>query len=424
MNRSWLGVLIGAALVLAVLGAWFFVDDPRLPDHRVDRESPTIDAATPARSQASGREDRPAGANETPAQRIGAVLVAAEDGPLTLGVIELWCDDGRFAERVWIDEDGSFTASACATTTCVRLRHPIYEQPIAWALAPGERRELEVSSAPRVHGVVVDPIGLAVPAASLVVRSDDGRRVGARTDAAGAFVAALPGLRPCDSCDRERGSPVCREHAPAREGHLHGRVLVSAPAFAPAEFDVDLEAAASTELVLAPPAAPITGVVRGTDHELFELRTKILATNVALADEQHHAQIEDGRFELRGLADARYRLRAVRDGRELAVLDNVAPGAEVELRADQPARGIALQLEILDASAQPVDGVRVDGGPFTAAMSDHAGRVAAFDVGYGSYTLRVRAGDCEVVRVVVDVTPRQADDVQQTLRLPSSCDPR
>jgi hypothetical protein len=365
-----------------------------------------------------------------PTQFIGGVFVAEQEGPLTLGAVELWCESGRLAARAQLDEDGSFSAPACATTTCVRLRHPSFEQPIAWELAPSERREFEVAAAPGIIGVVVSPLGVGVPDASLVLRTDDGRRASARTDAAGEFAVAVPGLRPCDACDLERGGPTCREPHPRGQDRdrdrLHARVLVSAPEFAPSEFEVELglEQDAVAELMLDPPAAPITGVVRGGDGALFDSRTKVLATNIDQPDQQHHAQVDQGRFELSGLADARYRLRAVRDGRELAILDGIEPGDEVELRTEQAARGVTLLLKIVDTSEWPVDQVRVDGGPFAGAVSDEQGRVVASDVASGRYVLRLRAWDCPVVRAAVEITPGQTTEIHQTLRLPSSCEPQ
>ena len=425
--------LLGAALALMLFGVWWFLQAPTPGDLSGDRSSAPSVAPGRAQLPGTGRE-RHAGQGPELAQgpaapRVGGVIIAADQGPLTLGAIELWCDDGQLAARARVDEDGSFSAPACATTTCVRLRHPSFEQPIAWELGPNERREFTVGSAPGISGVVLSPLGQGVADASLIVRSDDGRRAAARTDAAGEFTAALPRLRPCDACDLERGSPVCSEQPLDGDGdHLAARVLVSAPEFAPGEFEVELElepgAGAVAQLELEPPAAPITGVVRGADGALFDSRTKVLATNVERAEEQHHAQLEAGQFELSGLADARYRLRAIRDGREVASLDSAAPGDQVELRAEQGAGGIALQLEILDASARPVADVRVDGGPFVGAVSDAQGRVEAAEVAAGSYTLRLRAADCSAIRVVVDVTLARAGAMHQVLRLPSSCDPR
>ncbi|KIG12393.1 hypothetical protein DB30_01515 [Enhygromyxa salina] len=428
MTRAWVLLGVALAVMLTLLGVWWFADGPNLADPRGAPPATPTRAASPGTWRHGGIDQDPQlVVAQLPAGQslVGGVFVSPEDGPLTLGAIELWCANGQLGARAQLDEDGSLLAPACSTTTCVRLRHPAYEQPIAWELAPDERREFEVAAAPRISGSVHSPLGPAVADASLVLRSDDGRRAHARTDAAGEFAVALPGLRPCDACDRGAGdarSGLCRATA-LDQAPLPARVLVSAPGFAPTEFQVELEPDAETvsTFVFDPSAAPITGVVRGADDELFDARTKVLATNVEREDEQHHAPVVDGRFALTGLAEARYRLRAVRDGRELAVLDSVGAGDEVELRAEQPARGVVLQLRILDGSGSPAPGVRVDGGPFAGGVTDAAGHLEASDVASGSHTLRLRAAGCSVVRAVVEVTPPPTP-ARRTLRLPASCD--
>ncbi|PRQ07929.1 carboxypeptidase-like regulatory domain-containing protein [Enhygromyxa salina] len=425
-RRAW--VLLGVALaaMLTVVGVWWSADRPSVAA-RSDARDTNPAATARAHSRADPHATRGEGIAELPilpgAPLIGGVFVSPDEGPLTLGAIELWCADGQPGARAQLTEDGSLLAPACPTTTCVRLRHPAFEQPSAWELAPDERREFEVAAAPKISGIVRSPLGDAVVDASLAVRSDDGRRAHARTDMDGEFAVALPGLRPCDACDLQRGPPTCREAAPS-EDRLRAQVLVSAPAFAPTELEVELDAQsdAVSELVLDPAAAPITGVVRGSDGELFDDRTKILATNSERPDEQHHARVVDGQFALAGLAQARYRLRAVRDGRELGILASVSPGDEVELNVEQPARGVTLELLVLHASGRPADGVRVDGGPFVGGGTDHEGHLAAADVAPGDYTLRLRAAECSVVRAVVEVTS-QPTGPRRTLHLPSACEP-
>ncbi|PRP97640.1 hypothetical protein ENSA5_31460 [Enhygromyxa salina] len=350
------------------------------------------------------------------------VVVSPELGPLASGRIDLWCRDGELAARVAVGEDGSFSGPACPGTTCVRLVHPAFEQPRGWELEPDEARELTVVHAAQVRGTVLSTAGDAIADASLIVHDADGRRVAARSDAGGEFRAAIPGLRPCDACDLERGTPTCRAD-PRPASTSRGRVLVSASDYAPVEVEVELEIGAEIplELVLPPPAAPITGRVLGLDGRPFGARAMALATNVAREAEQHACAVdESGSFVLSGLGDGRYRLRVVRDGRELATADDVAPGDEIELRAEVPARGVTLGIKVTAADDRPMAKVRVDGGPFRGAWTDDEGYVAAASVLPGRYTLRLRAAKCPVVREIVDVaapgmvTPR-------IVRLPPGC---
>jgi hypothetical protein len=60
---------------------------------------------------------------------------------------------------------------------------------------------------------------------------------------------------------------------------------------------------------------------------------------------------------------------------------------------------------VRDDRGEPMAGVRVDGGPFRAALTDDAGTVAASDVLAGAYDLRLRdpESECGVSRDRIDV---------------------
>jgi hypothetical protein len=122
-----------------------------------------------------------------------------------------------------------------------------------------------------------------------------------------------------------------------------------------------------------------------------------------------------GEFAFTGLGEGRYRLRALRDGVELASGESEA-GAKLVMRATRSARGSTLELELRDEQGLPLVDVRVDGGPFQAARSDELGRVIASDVFAGAYDLRLRpaGAECGVSRERIEI-PAVARD--QTIRV-------
>ena len=129
-----------------------------------------------------------------------------------------------------------------------------------------------------------------------------------------------------------------------------------------------------------------------------------------------------GRFLLEGLADARYRLRALQDGLPLAALEGVTPGEEVELRAGRSARGSTLRVRVLDARGSPRSGVEIDGGPFRGALTDEEGRVEAPGVLEGDYQLRLRAAACAAAGLVAHVGPAEGElPLELEYRLRSDC---
>jgi hypothetical protein len=298
--------------------------------------------------------------------------------------------------------------------------HPVFEQPEAWVLEPGVTRELVVARAPEIAGTVVDELGEPIANANFLLRQGR-QRATARSDVEGSFAMSLPRERLCDACDGAQ-IDACRVGDPPTEMTLSSNLLVWAPELAPRTIELELAPQTSLRVVLSSPAPAITGRVVGADGVPIGLRTMVLATNREQEGEQHAAAVAvDGTFSFTDLADADYRIRAVRDGQELAALDSAAPGDRAELRLERALRGRDLRVEIRDGGDHPIPGARVDGGPFRGMQTDASGRVEAPEVLPGRHTLSVRVAGCPVVRkdVIID---READTpVHELVRLPSGC---
>lgn len=408
-------VLALGLLILAIAGG----DSTRsifAPGDRSGAARSTDALATRARergSDASGVDGA-----DTATSIVAGSLIDEETGPLAEGRVDLWCDDGNLGFRARVDDEGNFAGPACSGRTCARLVHSVFEQPDAWVLEPGVVRELTVVAAPKILGTVISASGEPIPDAKLLLRQGP-RRAVARSDQAGAFALALPSGRPCDPCDVEAG-PHCR----APEAHSTDRsakLFVWTAGFASHEVEVTLDREDPMQLVLSPPAPPISGRVVGPDGTPVGLRTVVLAIHGERDAEQHAAEVDsDGSFSLGDLAPGRYHLRAIRDGHELAVLDSAAPGDRVELRVAQPLRGRDLEVEIRDDRDQPTPGAWVDGGPFRGAKTDARGRVEAREVLPGAYTLSVRVAGCPLVRTRVEIGAGHAV-VHELVRLPTTC---
>jgi hypothetical protein len=409
-----LGVL---ALGLLVAWGWFGAVEAPPSSGAGARAS---EAETRSASRGGQGPDRDGGHEaDASALRVGGSIVDDESGPLTEGRVDLVCEDGRLGSRVRVDDEGNFEGPACSGQTCARLVHPVFEQPEAWAFEPGSVRELAVVRAGGFAGTVVSTLGEPIPNANLLLRRGE-LRATARSDADGGFALALPRERPCDACDRP-GVDRCRAAGDRPTTDL-ANLLVWAPEFAPRELEVALDGQDSLELVLSPPAPAITGRIIGADGMPIGLRIMVLAINLEREAEQHAAEVDaDGSFSFADLADAHYRIRAIRDGHELAVLDSAAPGDQVELRIERALHASDLRVEVRDADDRPTSGARVDGGPFRGAKTDEAGQVEAQDVLPGSYTLSVRVPGCPIVRMGIEVPADTEAAVHELLRLPADC---
>jgi hypothetical protein len=419
-----LGLAAALLLVLSMIGPEHDERERKHEEHEAleQRSERAAEQASPPSFLA-----RQLGVRSEPASSgIRGRVVDPTAGPLSEGRVELRCSDGALLSAVTIDEDGLFEGPSCGEgPTCVRLIHPGVEQPGAWELqaraAAEPAVELEARGAPGFSGTVVGSEGQAVAGADLLVRHG-AVQLATATDAAGEFAVAIPQLRPCDSCEpgAARGvEPSCRGPGSSLELGA-ATVLVSAAGYAPTEFDIELDGDEHS-LALAAAAPAILGIVRGSGGEAFDSRTRVLASNVARQHEQHAALVDDqGRFQFTGLAAGEYSLRAIRDEREIAALALARPGEEVELRSDLAAQGSALTVVLVDSAGTPVAGVRVDGGPLRAAVSDAHGRASVLAVLPGTYTLRLSVTGCAVVRETVELEPDTGPWVR-TVRVPADC---
>lgn len=426
--RVWPRHAIAAAVGLLALGLlwiclWIWGETRSTatrgsPSEDQRRSGQGVDAGHERRSDGPREGEQAGGAGVSTRNSVGGSLVDDESGPLAEGRVDLWCEDGQLGSRMKVDADGNFVGPACSGRTCVRLVHPVFEQPEAWELEPGVMRELAVVAAPGIAGTVESGSGEPIASANLLLRLGS-LRASARTDADGTFALALPRERPCDACDGGRVDG-CRVGDPVTRGQAN--LLVWAPEFAPREMDVALEAQAALRVVLSAPAPAITGRIVGPDGAPIGLRTVVLATNREREAEQHAAAVDpDGSFSFTQLADANYRIRALRDGQELAVVDRAAPGDRVELRVERALHGRDLHIEVHDDDQHPARGARVDGGPFRGAKTDESGRVEAREVLPGTYTLSVRVAGCPVVRTDVEVGPEANTPIHELVRVPAGC---
>lgn len=417
MRVEWI-VIAGLGLGLGLGAIWWLVgEQARPPGEPASRDVAAVQLGPEPRARAGPASA--ARSSPVEGELVGGLLVDLERGPLASGRVDLWCELAQPHGHAAVDDDGRFVGSACPGVTCARLVHPAFEQLGAWELEPGVEHELEVRPALGVAGVVRSREGMPVADASLVLSAKDGHRVTTHSDSVGEFAVALPGLRPCDMCDTASSRGDCL-HDGGDRAVEQARLHVSAPTFAPLAMEVTL-GAGPTVIELGPPAAPLVGQLLDGNGRPFGARTRVLATNLESELDRHAAAVDAlGHFELRALADARYRLRAVRDGRALAHLDSAKPGDTVELRSTLAGR-VALELEVLDAAGDPLVGARVDGGPFRGAKSDARGVVEAVDVLPGAYPLRVRTGACPVVRRELEVEDDGSAHVQATVSVPSDC---
>jgi hypothetical protein len=139
---------------------------------------------------------------------------------------------------------------------------------------------------------------------------------------------------------------------------------------------------------LLPPSSRIVGELVDAAGNPYA-RASVLARSTARPHEIHSARVDGGAFDFGELGDGTYRLRAVQDGVELAVVERASPGDRVEMRGRHNATGPDLRVEVVEAG-RPVPGLTVDGGPFAGAETDSRGVVVARRVVPHQYVLRVR----------------------------------
>ncbi|MFV8753404.1 carboxypeptidase-like regulatory domain-containing protein [Nannocystaceae bacterium ST9] len=405
-----------AGLALALLGLWWTRAEPRSasPSHVGEQREA---ASTPARSRIDGRSSEPEasareGASAGEGGRVSGRVIDSEEGPLGEGRVALDCPDGSALARVAIDEQGWFEGPACVgAPTCAALIHPGSEQTEAWQLVAGSSVEFEVEPAPRVAGIV-EAEGRAIAAARVIARRGE-RRWTTSTDVDGRFALALGHVALAQADAGEARASAC-SFEPSRDDEPF-TLLVLAPDHAPSSATIPAQGDEDISIALAGPAAPLTGRLIDPEDRGFA-RARVIATSVDRPDEAHAIVPDDaGEFAFTGLGEGVYRLRALRDGVELASGESEA-GAKLVMRATRSARGPTLELELRDEQGLPLVDARVDGGPFQAARSDEYGRVLATDVFAGAYDLRLRPADaeCGVSRERIEV-PAEARG--QTIRV-------
>lgn len=412
--RAWVvGLVVGVVGLALAFGIGSGLGERASEADRVqarERER-AADAPGSTRARAERRHESRLASEQGRRVVVGHVI-DRDDGPLAEGSVVLDCPDGSSLGRATIDEEGWFEGPACPRSpTCVQLIHPGSVQSRAWQLDADEPVELEVDPAPRVAGTVVAD-GQPIAAARVVARQGD-RRWTASTDLAGDFMLTLG--------ERARAGSACEFEPSASDQPV--AVLVLAPGRRPWVGTVPAAGDEELDIALAEPAPALTGKLSDPEGRGFD-RTRVLASSRDRPDEGHVAQPDPaGRFEFDGLGEGVYRLRAIRDGVELARGEGEA-SAKVVMVSTLSARGPTLELTLRDEVGEPVSGVRVDGGPFQAARTDDAGHVTATDVFAGAYDLRLRpsAPECGVLRERIEI-PASADGQTIHIDLVLACEP-
>jgi hypothetical protein len=283
---------------------------------------------------------------------------------------------------------------------------------------------------PRLHGEVVDERGNPVPAATvyfvpppdsdplavlpLAIRSTT-------TDADGTFSAAWIERPPCGPCEHARSECESRT-LPVYDQLL---VVVRADGYMAGEILIDVPMPETRGQAGSTPDQPITVAIApseaSTSGRLIDRagraypRAYVLARSSERPYEQHRAEVVDDLFELDGLGEGLYDLRAIQDGVELATRAGVRAGDEVELVGDPRADGPDVVL-VLHLDGRPARGLTVDGGAFRGAETDMQGEVRAAQVLPGSFRVRVRSpGRRPTVHELVVEDPAGAGGAEQVL---------
>lgn len=347
--------------------------------------------------------------------RVFGRVIDPDGGPLQHGVLTLECaNDGRPIRggTVRLDESGAFEGPGCRGLVCAQLQHPSLIQAEPWLLEVGVEAELYARPLARLEGTVTDgrdPIAGA--AVEIAVTEDDptgmppfiGRR--AQTDAEGRFALARVEIPPCDLCAQTRG--LCAPGEPRDDVLYRGglSLVATAAGYRAAALDLSTDTVGPVELSLALDDAPVTGTLHGPDGGSFR-RAEIVLRSSERSHEAHRGRArEDGSFEIGGLGEGTYELRAYQDGVELLLQNGIRAGARLDLMADQPARGARLEVVVRDTEGAPVVGARVQGQPFSdgQGVTDADGRVVAEQVLEGRHSISVWRDGERPVRKSVDV---------------------
>jgi hypothetical protein len=439
MTRArWLVAI--AVVVLGLAAAWMLLGDR-------DRGAPDDASegdASDGRAAAQGGGVAERDADLSAAATVRGEIVDEDGEPIDAGTLVLTCLDGDDVRRipggiVEVGEDGTFEGPGCRQKICAELDHPYLLPTEAWVLSPGSETVLHVRSAKRLFGRVVAgkdeapvraarvsfmaPEGDDDPLAEIPVRTRS-----TTTDEEGAWSVAWIEVPPCSPCVEARSG--CRE-----EPALHDAmaVMVRAEGFAPVTlpFEAEDDRGGSVDapwVVRLPDAGDLlTGRLLDPRGRAYA-RAYVLARSVPRPHEQRRADVDgtSGIFEVDGLGEGAYGLRALADGVELAEAEAEA-GDDVELRGTLAAGGMRLVVEVRLRGQAVADAV-VDGGPFRGVRTDMKGQVSAERVLAGTIALRVRAPGRDAVRREITVAPSVAmppvddelDSIHEVIDLPAS----
>lgn len=300
---------------------------------------------------------------------------------------------------VEVGPEGEFTGPGCRGQVCAEFRHTSLLPRDPWVFDTN-RPEQTVTARPleRITGTVLDPQGMPVAGAALMVRrgSDDDPTAlppftarNTVSDADGVFNFARVERPPCDPCGEASGR--CEPGEALEVPTYNTLVLIArAPGYRSVERPVELGDGDWT-ITLLPPLAEVTGTLLDPEGRPYP-RARILARSRLRSYELHRAAVVDGAFSFNEVGEGGYDLRALQDGVVLATATEVEAGAQLTMVGDRTASGPALVLEVRRSDdGAAVSGAQVDGGPFAGARTDQDGAVHAEDVAPGSYALVIRA---------------------------------
>jgi hypothetical protein len=429
-----------AVVVLGLAAAWMLLghrDREALDDAH---EDDAAESRTAAQGGGVGERD----ADLSAAATVRGEIVDEDGQPIDAGTLVLTCLDGDEARRipggiVEVGEDGTFEGPGCRQKICAELDHPYLMPTEAWVLSPGSETVLHVRSAKRLFGrVVAGEDEAPVPAARVSFMAPEGdedplaaipvRTRSTTTDDEGAWSVAWIEVPPCSPCVEARNGcpaePVLHD-AMAVMVRAEGYAAVTLP------YDVEDDRGGSVDapwLIRLPDAGDLlTGTLLDPQGRAYA-RAYVLARSVPRPHEQRRADVDEtsGIFEVDGLGEGAYGLRAIADGVELAEAEASA-GDDVELRGALAAGDVGLVVEVRHRGQAVADAV-VDGGPFRGVRTDMKGQVSAVRVLAGTIALRVRAPGRPAVRREITVgaeTPMPPgedghDSIHEVIDLPAS----
>jgi len=403
--RKTLLLVVSAVLLVAAL--WLLRERDEQAPSATAREAGSAGAGASARKRLGklASVERARGSTDVEAG-VRARIVDSEGEPVEEGTVILECLEGGeelvpiAGGLVRVGEDGWFMGPACKGTVCAELRHSSMVRAEPWVLQPGVETVVQARELARLEGDVVDPDGAPVAGARLVLVPVPGEEdpaalppfvsKTATTDADGRFAFFRIERPPCSPCREAAGR--CGDDP--LDGLLtYDEMMLTARAPGYRLTEVQVRAAQADEdeplrMELLPPTSRIVGELVDAAGNPYT-RASVLARSTERPHEIHSARVSGGAFDFGELGDGAYRLRAVQDGVELAVVERVSPGDRVEMKGRHSATGPDLQVEIVEAG-RPVPGLTVDGGPFAGAETDARGVVLARRVVPHQYVLRVR----------------------------------